>query len=257
MLPRLLKLKQWLTVPDASRHLSNIFDDEVSEADVLRLALDRQLTLSINLLSHVAAHYGPVLSQEVTAEIFDKYHSTLDVLFRNDIRIDEIWHSEKDVIDIDGVWDLTMLGRERDDIERRYQSVTSGNDLQKTTEEGPYLSKDRTMCKLLGNFDYVPSSGLPSDGVLVVRTSALRELEMRVSELDKQPEKSFGQRERTTLLVIVAALAKLARVEVNKPSAAAATIERQTELMGTRVAARTIENHLNRISEALESRQEH
>jgi len=55
-------------------------------------------------------------------------------------------------------------------------------------------------------------------------------------------------------LVIVAALAKLARIDVAKASSAAASIESQTTLMGARVAARTIENHLRCIPEALENK---
>ena len=45
---KLLKLKTWLTLDDAARHLSLMFGETVSKADVLRLALDGRLTLSIN-----------------------------------------------------------------------------------------------------------------------------------------------------------------------------------------------------------------
>jgi hypothetical protein len=88
----------------------------------------------------------------------------------------------------------------------------------------------------------------------VVRTAALQELQERNFNPDKPIEKPIGKRERDTLLVIIAALAKMARIDVTKPSKAAAKIEHETELMGARVAARTIENHLNRITEALENR---
>jgi hypothetical protein len=88
-----------------------------------------------------------------------------------------------------------------------------------------------------------------------VRTSALKELEAVVLQREQPPEKPIERHERTSLLVIIVALAKMAKIDVKKPSAAAIAIETQTELMGTRVAARTIENHLNRIPEALESRE--
>lgn len=45
---KLLRSKECLTVEDAAKHLSTVFREEVSKADVLRLALDRQLKLSIN-----------------------------------------------------------------------------------------------------------------------------------------------------------------------------------------------------------------
>ena len=54
---------------------------------------------------------------------------------------------------------------------------------------------------------------------------------------------------------MIAALAKIAKIDVTKPSAAALAIESQTALMGSQVASRTIEDHLKRIPEALENRQ--
>ena len=49
----------------------------------------------------------------------------------------------------------------------------------------------------------------------------------------------------------------MAKIDVTKPSKAAGNIENQTELMGARVAARTIENHLKRSREALGDWAEH
>jgi hypothetical protein len=53
-LKKLPKLKDWLTVPDAARHLSILFGDDVSEADVLRLALDGQPNRLSPLCHHLA-----------------------------------------------------------------------------------------------------------------------------------------------------------------------------------------------------------
>jgi hypothetical protein len=47
-LSKLPKLKKWLTVPETAKHLSVILNDEIVEADVLRLALDGYLKLSIS-----------------------------------------------------------------------------------------------------------------------------------------------------------------------------------------------------------------
>jgi len=41
---RLLKLKEWLLVPEAAKYLSMLFNEEVKETDVLRLALGKHLT---------------------------------------------------------------------------------------------------------------------------------------------------------------------------------------------------------------------
>lgn len=87
-----------------------------------------------------------------------------------------------------------------------------------------------------------------------MRTSALQELEARISEPVAPIQKPVGQRERTTLLVIIGALAKLAGIDLSKSSKAAGIIESETVFMGVRVATRTIENHLKLIPEAMENK---
>lgn len=44
---KLLKMKHWVTLPDAARHLSAMFDEAVDVADVLQLGLDGRLKLSV------------------------------------------------------------------------------------------------------------------------------------------------------------------------------------------------------------------
>lgn len=55
---RLLSLKEWLTLDDTAKHLSIVFGEEVSRADVLRLALDRHLTLSVDFVNRARAKKG-------------------------------------------------------------------------------------------------------------------------------------------------------------------------------------------------------
>jgi hypothetical protein len=170
------------------------------------------------------------------------------------------------------VWDLPMLGGERIEVENLYERSHFRAAPEMINLEGTFVTDgDGLFCQLLERLDrpqknddiknqpyhpskFYPAGNLPEDSVIVVRTRALRDF---ASRFDGKPEpvaKPVGSRERTTLLTIVAALARMAKVDVSKPSSAAAAIESQTELMGTRVAARTIEEHLKRIREALETR---
>jgi hypothetical protein len=64
--------------------------------------------------------------------------------------------------------------------------------------------------------------------------------------------KDLGARERSTLLTIIAALAKALKLDVAQTSKTAASIESLTVYIDARVAARTIENHLKLIPDALE-----
>ncbi len=167
-----------------------------------------------------------------------------------------------------------MLGSEQTDVEHLYQRLTGGPPVELQCLEGPIVCREDGMhCRLQSHYsdnefanpknlreprnhpaNYYPAAGLPADSVLVVRTSALHDLEARLSEPDQKVEKPIERRERTTLLVIIAALSELAKIDVAKPSGAAVAIESQTERMGARVAARTIEDHLKRIPDALEGR---
>lgn len=67
-------------------------------------------------------------------------------------------------------------------------------------------------------------------------------------------EKQVGTRERSTLLTVIAALAKKSGIDVLKPSTAGEAIEALTTELGARVSARTIEDHLKRIPDAVERR---
>ena len=55
---KLFNLKQWLIVEDAAKHLSIVFGEEVSVADVFRLALDQELTLSVNFVNGAHGRAG-------------------------------------------------------------------------------------------------------------------------------------------------------------------------------------------------------
>ena len=59
---RLFNLKEWLTVEEAANRLSTVFKEDVSDADVLRLALDGHIKLSVNFVNHATAKLGKVVS---------------------------------------------------------------------------------------------------------------------------------------------------------------------------------------------------
>jgi len=272
---KLLNLKQWLTVADAARHLGILFGEDVSEADVLRLALDGHLTLSVYFVNHTSARCGPLVSRadakRHTVPAFDD-HEAIEIIEGVEVG-DQVIECLPLIFQLQDVWDLTMRGAERIDVEHRYQFLTGGPPVDLYSPAGPIVCrKDGTHCQLQLHFsqnefadpknlkeplnhpaNYYPAAGLPLDSVLVVKTSALHDLETQLAGPD-QTEKPLEQRERDSLLVIIAALAELAEIDVKKPAAAGATIESQTALLGAEVSSRAIQNHLKRIPEALERR---
>ena len=65
-LGKLFSLKEWLTLDDTARYLSISFGEEVTRADVLRLAIDRRLILSVNFVNHATVRKGKLVPLEET-----------------------------------------------------------------------------------------------------------------------------------------------------------------------------------------------
>jgi hypothetical protein len=270
-LKKLLKLKEWLTVPDSAGHLSILFGENVTEADVLRLALDGHLTLSVHFVNNAQAK----CVRTIPLAQADRRVLTIGDEYGLLVGDDKVLPYGGEVTSIGGIWDLTMIGSERIEIEKKYQLLTGGPRVELQSGKGALVNcPDGRWARLVEHVstiedyerhlrspyyhpsNYYETDRLPSDAVLVVRTSALQKLEALISESEPGTDRPVGRRERSTLLVIIAALAKLARIDVAKPSSAAVAIESETVLMGARVAARTIEEHLRRVPEALESKAE-
>ncbi|MGC2783468.1 MAG: hypothetical protein WA397_06455 [Roseiarcus sp.] len=258
-----------------------LIGEEVLEADVLRFALDGHLTLSVDFVNPVTAQCGKIIpyTDAEIREVPNPFGGDGVKLIKDGVHVehDRVFSYTKAITELEGIWNLAMVGADRIDVERRYQILTGGPTVDSISLFGPFVySEDGRWAQLLKYFskdklsfvqnklhdprsnpdNYYPAGSLPSDVVLVVRTSALQELERLFSDPEPATERPVGRRERMTLLVIIAALAKRAKIDVTKPSSAATAIESQTSLLGARVAARTIENHLKRIPEALENKSE-
>jgi hypothetical protein len=258
-LKKLLKLKDWLTVPDAARHLSILFGEDVTEADVLRFGLDGRLTLSAYFVNPKFGRCGKIIpradaeTKEISIESGNvKWAIKKGCLVKGGKAL-----SFGDITPFEGVWDLSMLGAERSQVEHKYQSLTGGPEVALFSKDGALVNRpDGTWGRLLINdiqtdeeYESYPIGGLPSDAVFVVRTSALEAL---ISEPNRTTERPIGQRERDTLLVIIAALAEVQGIDVKRVSKAAIEIESATIRKGARVSVRAIEDHLRRIPDALE-----
>ena len=266
---KLLHLKEWLTIKDAASNLSSLFDEQVSEADILRLGLDGKLVLSTYFVNHAIAVKQKIVSSaepKVVMPIFDN------------IAVAYLWGEDKLMVSdgewetIEGVFDLPAIGGAKIYVERLYQRMTGGPKvtlclfgaalvqekdgtywlLQESMSSQEYDMPDGTKKKF--GEPYTASDGLPEDSVLVVRTSALQALVASANA--PTLEKAVSTRERNTLLTIIAALARAARIPVDPPGKAALSIEGLTAELGFRVSKRAIEEHLKKIPDALESRME-
>jgi len=101
-----IKPKTWSTLPDAVKHISNACEEYVTEADILRLALDGEIKLSFFLINGTWA--APCNVDE---------GGNLNM-------------QDKEWVSISGLWDVPMLQGNYFEVERMFWNLT-GNTLAK------------------------------------------------------------------------------------------------------------------------------
>lgn len=152
---KLLKMKDWLTVDDAAKHLSLMFGETVSKADVLRLALDGQLTLSVNFINGAEARCGPMIgSDEVQWEEMPGLKGGT-VRVPNGIMLNDgsAITLEDEVVSLRGIYDLPMLGNERLDVEHLYQQLTDGPEVTLHGLDGAFVVAGDLYCQIQESMD--------------------------------------------------------------------------------------------------------
>lgn len=281
---KLYQLKQWLTIEETARHFSTLFSEPVSEADVLRLGLDRRLTLSVNFVNDAYGRIGNIVhanpgiykhfehpyssSDWMSAPLWSLYCGAhgLEVSEDSELQFNP-W-----IRILHGVYDLFMLGAEAIDIENRWQVLTGGPAISKRnrigvlvgTPQGEFCevqiytpisgSDDKPRGYLLNRANFSPAEKLPDDAMLVVRTRAIAEFEAGLRQHGSPQEKPLSTTERSTLLIIIAALAEQAKIPISRPSKAADLIADMTQRLGAPVSKRSIEEKLKLINDAIQSR---
>jgi hypothetical protein len=157
---KLFKLKQWMTLSEAAKHLSGICGEEVTIADILRLALDRYLQLSVNFVNHTQAKPGKIVGPEEVTWIefpsFKKDNPKSTTMIPDCLEIgDGIYLKFKDdVVSIGDVWDLPMIGSERLDVEHEYQSLTGGPEVTLVGIDGTFVKgEDGVIGQLQESYD--------------------------------------------------------------------------------------------------------
>lgn len=165
---KLLQLKEWLTLPEAVKRLSAIFQEDVSESDILRLSLDGRMRLSVYLVNGAKARLGKVVGfddvqwGEFSAEMAAAFPNLPEeqkgkpLKYVKSLRLDDdrYLNLDEDVTTIWGVWDLPMLAGDRHDVEHRFQMESGGPAVTVESLEGSFLERDDgVICQLMESYD--------------------------------------------------------------------------------------------------------
>lgn len=143
---KIFNLKEWLTVADAARHLSIVFGEDVTEADVLRLALDKRIRLSVNFVNGAAGRVGrivPIDEAEYEEIPSPSGKGTLRLyggpqLFLGGRTISVV-KLEEEVRQLRGIYDLPMIGSEQLDVEHEYQRQVGGPPVTLVGMDGAFV----------------------------------------------------------------------------------------------------------------------
>ena len=160
---KLFKLKEWLTLDEAANHISNVLGEPVTVADLYRLALDGHLKLSVDFVNGTYVRQGKWVRDDAiqfvrieAGQFFEGVpHKAYNMPLNHEIWVsDDKWIALEDpVVSIDGIWDLTMVGGEKLDIQYYYQQLTSGVEVTLETLEGSFVQQGDVVCQLQEDFD--------------------------------------------------------------------------------------------------------
>lgn len=254
---KLFTLRECLDVDDAARHLTGSFNEAVTPKDVLNMIMEGRIPISVRFkfpvtVRHVKINDGVPTGRWGIDFLYvgseEKRYLTLhgdrkclegvvDLAligsYTRNLVSSQAWHG---VLDSDISADDLLLRDRNGDIVALVDVYTEG--LRE-------VSGDE-----LGEFSY----SFPEDSQLVIRTSAIRELEQ--SFTTPVLTSDVKTKERRTLLCIIAALAKRANINYLPPNTgkSASFIEGLTIELGAPVSKRAIEEHLKLIPDALATR---
>jgi len=197
---KLFNLKQWLTVADAAKYLTVVLGEDVTYADILRLALDRHLRLSVYFADGAKGRCGRIIPiseasyievPAIGGEGTVKLHK--GVTLSHNGHPMSIVELEEEVSTLRGVYDLPMIGSERLDIENEYQQLIGGPPVTLVGMDGAFVEgRDGFLCQIQDDFDdneFQPGS-----------KAALERLKRHCLQIQENDPTSEGAAEAESLL---------------------------------------------------------
>jgi hypothetical protein len=177
----LLKFKTWLTLPDAAKHLSDFCEGEFTEADILQLALDGYIKLSVRFINPVKAMRGKIVGcedaewREIPAEDVDMFeegevdnyrvddNGKVFLLMSEDLGGGRFLNLTPGVVTIpNGIFDLPMIGYSKIAVECKRQesrgepAIDLSRHLPRADIDGVFVEDlDGGMLRLQASFEDV------------------------------------------------------------------------------------------------------
>lgn len=281
--------KKFLTLQEAATHLSMKLEAEVLISDIYRAALQRQITISADFINKGRGCLGKIVDESgakrtirINPPATELGHfpsmpegAEINMITSLPIGDGRFINFDEKVVAIEGVWDLMMIGSERFDVDHAYQMMTSGPPIELVNFSGCFVQRGDDVCRLMTAVDwgdelnlftdrqpkqkpleYVYAGELPGNCVWGIRTEALTEYLAMLSKTSKTGhpaelgEKSLSSKERYSLLILLAAVCKMAKLDYDQRGVAGAVVKAAEE-MGVSITDDTVRKYFKEIREAV------
>jgi hypothetical protein len=200
VMSKLLNLKKWVTTPEAAKHLSKVLGEEVSEADILQLALNDKLQLSVYFPNGFTFNRWETVKKN-RFEVDDRTPTPKEIAFY-EIEARNWLDDKNEELSITGpfrfgggVFELLMIGNGETVIENYYQKLTGGVEINANPSNGGiFFEEGKSICEILiRNYDgeYKSALDLAYDGIIVVKSN-------RIANFDKYTSKTTTDNNLTT-----------------------------------------------------------
>ncbi|MBW9336230.1 hypothetical protein FEE59_22185 [Herbaspirillum sp. RU 5E] len=257
---RLIAYRRWLRVDEAAEYIGKQWGERILEKDILRLALDSRLRLSVIFGTGQHARAYKRVSEEVASEI--NYEGIFYSPSGETLALDpHIFPLEDDT-----PYDLLQMSGDIVSLEKEYSALSGYLPLPHPNYAETVVSDGVNFFQLIehpdlnwGEAHALPE--LPRSAVLVVRITELQKLmndgpgepapatRTRTEHLEPQPLASeLGKRERETLLKIILGMAIKGYAydpDIQK-SSVSKEIAKDLEELGMPIDDDTVRKHLKR-----------
>ncbi|CAH1387980.1 hypothetical protein [Candidatus Nitrotoga sp. M5] len=262
------EISEWFTLEKAAEKISIILKKKIDESEVLKLALDGDLKLSVDLPIPTAARSASIVA------IADESKETIipkDLILKapKDAYYLKIEKGNKKLEKIQGIFDLPLKFGEYEAVRAEYSRKVNKKNI-KLSHNRPLIVEQNGQFNciqkvLRQKIDIPKSYGLgtvsmfagtnnaidfPKHASFVIRLEALKRYEESISLTNPSTEKPLAQNERTTLLIIIDVLLKQLKLKPDTKSLpkniAGMTVDNETP-----VSEDAIRTALSKIPDAL------
>lgn len=271
---RLLEIKEWATIPQAAKYLSDSLKEEVTEADVLQFALSGKITLSVVLSGTESGAICKITSPRINYIPFEE-NDELGIIKRELIRNHHVLETYiETILCLKGTFDLTMYGGEFSFVFDYFKNLDKETEadwfISSTSDGSPaVLEKGDKLYALYSKFKPTEpwmdtqynSHSLPSDSQLVIRTSILKKFAQFLCENNTPSKKNTNQAEidnqkavnSLRKMIIAMAIDCYGYDPRKKKNSATKDITAAIERVNLTLGDDAVRNHLKMAAELLET----